>query len=162
MWVTLLRFDTPESLDRWFNSPERQALISAQQKLVKSTDIKRVAGSFPGWVPTDANGDSPPNWKVYLLVLLGLYPIVMLEIRFLMPVLSQLHAPSAIANLIGNMGSVAFTTWASMPLFIRWFGSWLFPKSKLSFPDNVKWVAFLVGLFALEVALLWNLLAPSK
>jgi hypothetical protein len=160
-WVTLLRFDSPESLDRWFTSPERKAMLDEAQKLVASTDIRRSTGSFPGWFPTDEKtGAGPPNWKTFLLVLLGLYPIVSLEIRFLMPALSQV--PIAPANLIGNSISVALTTWATMPLFIKLFGPWLFPAGKQSVAENVKWLAIMAALFVAEVALLWNLIPGSK
>jgi len=155
-WVTLLRFDKPESLDRWFNSEERKELLREGQKLVKSTDIKRVTSSFPGWVPVDDSGNSPPNWKTFLLVLLGLYPIVMLEIRFLMPLLHPV--PSAIANLMGNSISVAGTTWLTMPLFIKWFSPWLFTADK-SWQFEAKWLTIIFALFAAEVGALWHLLS---
>jgi uncharacterized protein len=57
----------------------------------------RLATSFPGWVPINPmTGKGPPNWKTALLVILGLFPIVMLEMRFLSPILASLglHASS--------------------------------------------------------------------
>ena len=157
VWVTLLRFDTPESLERWFASSERKALLESGQQFVDSFQVRKDVGSFPGWFPIDANtGSGPPNWKTFLLVLLGLYPIVTLEIRFLMPALAQL--PTAPANLIGNAISVALTTWATMPLFINLFRGWLFPTGKQSAGDNAKWLLLIAALFGLELALMWNLL----
>lgn len=160
VWVSLLRFDTSKSLDRWIESLERKELLKDAKSLVRSTDIQRVTGSFPGWVPIDeTTGKAPPDWKIWLLVTLGLYPIVMLEIKYLSPAISFL--PSAPSNLIGNFISVAGTTWLTMPLFIKWFAPWLFPAADTNvINNNVKWLSIIIAGFALELAILWNLLSP--
>jgi uncharacterized protein len=157
MWTTLIRFESPASFQTWFNSQERKKLLEASDQLVSSTDYQHVGTSFPGWFPSDSAGSKgPPNWKTAMLILLGLYPIVMLEIRFLMPVLHGL--PPALANFIGNSISVMLTTWLTMPLFIKLFKQWLFPTAQ-----TAKWIA--VGgtlacllIYALLIALLWRLL----
>lgn len=157
VWVSLLRFDSPEALDRWFNSQERAKLVEDVKKLVTSTDIQRVTGSFPGWVPIDAKtGKGPPNWKTFLLVLLGCYPIVMLEIRFLMPLLAS--TPAAVANLLSSALSVAAITWLTMPLCIKSFQQWLFPPEDVKPGHNIKWVGVVSICFLIELALLWRLL----
>jgi len=157
VWTTLIRFDSPDALDEWFVSDERRKLLELADPVVSSTDYQAITGSFPGWFPAQETGQKgPPNWKTAMLILLGLYPIVMLEIRFLNP---QMHfMPSAVANFIGNAISVALTTWVTMPLLIKAFTPWLFPKKDT--PASVGPVSFglLVILFALEIALLWRLL----
>jgi hypothetical protein len=156
IWTTLIRFDSPDALDEWFVSDERKKLLSLAEPVVSSTDYQ-VTGSFPGWFPAqETGGKGPPNWKTAMLILMGLYPIVMLEIRFLNPALHGI--PSAVANFIGNSISVALTTWVTMPLAIKAFTPWLFPKK-----DTPAWVspvslALVLVIFALEIALLWRLL----
>ena len=156
IWTTLIRFDSPDALDEWFASDERKKLLSLAEPVVSSTDIQ-LTGSFPGWFPAQGAGrKGPPNWKTAMLILMGLYPIVMLEIRFLNPAMHSL--PSAIANFIGNSISVALTTWVTMPLLIKAFTPWLFPEK-----DTPAWVspvslALLLACFATEIALLWRLL----
>ncbi len=157
VWTTLIRFDSPDALDEWFVSDERRKLLALSDPVVSSTDYQTITGSFPGWFPAqETGGKGPPNWKTAMLILLGLYPIVMLEIRFLNPQMHGLN--SAVANFIGNSISVALTTWVTMPLLIKAFTPWLFPKK-----ETPPWVspvslAVLVLLFALEIALLWRLL----
>lgn len=157
-WTTLMRFESVEQLDKWLKSAERAALIREAEPLIDYAHLQRVDTSFPGWFPTDpSTGKGPPNWKAAMLVLLGLFPIVMLESRFLSPQLASLN--SSLAMFIGNTISVALTTWLTMPLFIKAFGWWLFPKaggSKLRV--DVAGVAILFLLFAIEVAALWHLL----
>jgi uncharacterized protein len=157
VWTTLIRFDSPDALDEWFVSDERRKLLALSDPVVSSTDYQTITGSFPGWFPAqETGGKGPPNWKTAMLILLGLYPIVMLEIRYLNPALHGLNA--AAANFIGNMISVALTTWVTMPLFIKAFTPWLFPKKET--PAWVSPVSFalLLVIFALEIALLWRLL----
>jgi len=157
-WTTLMRFDSAEQLDTWLKSAERAALLREAEPLIDYAHLQRVDTSFPGWFPTDpSTGKGPPNWKAAMLVLLGLFPIVMLETRFLSPRLASLN--SSFAMFVGNTISVALTTWLTMPLFIKGLGWWLFPKSDGSkLRINVAGTAFILVLFAIEVAALWHLL----
>ncbi len=157
-WTTLMRFESAEQLDKWLKSAERAALLKEVQPLIDYAHLQRMHTSFPGWFPTDPNtGKGPPNWKAAMLVLLGLFPIVMLESRFLSPHLAGLN--SSLAMFIGNTLSVALTTWLTMPLFIWSFGWWLFPKSGGSgLRMDVVGTAVIFMLFATEVAALWHLL----
>ncbi len=154
-WTTMLRFDSPENFDHWFTSEERLSLVPEAETHVKSTEFRNVTNSFQGWFPVDSKGQSPPNWKTSLLVLLGLYPIVMLEIKFLNPMLHGLNP--ALANFIGNTLSVAATTWITIPAAISFFKWWLFPADKES-ETNFKGIMALVAIFIVEIALLWHLL----
>jgi antibiotic biosynthesis monooxygenase (ABM) superfamily enzyme len=157
-WTTLMRFDSAEQLDRWLKSPERAALVREAQPLVDYTHLQRMGTSFPGWFPTDPKtGQGPPNWKAAMLVLLGLFPIVMLETKFLSPRLAGVNF--SLAMFIGNTISVALTTWLTMPLFIKALGWWLFPKSEASkIAVNLAGTAVIFLLYAIEVAALWHLL----
>ncbi len=156
VWTTLIRFDSPDTLDEWFVSEERRKLLTLAEPVVSSTEFQAVTGSFPGWFPQEKGQKGPPNWKTAMLILLGLYPIVMLEIRFLNPQLHSLNP--AVANLIGNAISVALTTWVTMPLLIKAFTKWLFPKKETPSWVSPVSLAVLVAGFAIEVALLWRLL----
>ncbi|MGH8048480.1 MAG: antibiotic biosynthesis monooxygenase, partial [Chthoniobacterales bacterium] len=110
-WTTLLRYDTAEHLEGWMKAPERTKLLEESKEFIESEELMRLATSFPGWVPINpATGKGPPDWKTALLVLLGLFPVVMLELRFLSPVLGKLGFNSSLATFIGNAGSVAATS----------------------------------------------------
>jgi antibiotic biosynthesis monooxygenase (ABM) superfamily enzyme len=140
-------------------APERGELLAESKAFIDHEQLMRLATSFPGWVPINpVTGKGPPNWKTALLVTLGLFPIVMLEMRFLSPILASLGLHSSLAIFIGNCISVAGTTFVTMPLFIRSFGWWLFTEKK-----TPAWIApaglgLLAILFAIEVGALWYLL----
>ncbi len=156
-WATMLHFDKPESMERWFTSNERKALLEEQVNFVNSTQIKSLQSSFPGWFPVDNAGDPPAVYKTALLVLLGLFPTVMLEIKFLAPLLSGLNP--AVGNFLSLVLSVIVTTYLTTPVFIQWFTWWLVPQDKSQkLQSDIKGNAILAGLFLAEIALMWNLL----
>jgi uncharacterized protein len=157
-WTTLIRYDTAEHLAAWMAAPEREKLLNESKAFIEHEELSQLATSFPGWVPIDPQtGKGPPNWKTSLLVLLGLFPIVMLEMKFLSPILAALGLHASPATFVGNTISVFLTSFATMPLFIIWFGWWLFPKRDLP-ATTLKGCLILAVLFALEVAVLWKLL----
>jgi antibiotic biosynthesis monooxygenase (ABM) superfamily enzyme len=94
-------------------------------------------------------------WKTAALVLLTLFPVIMLELRFLNPHLASLNP--AVATFIGNAISVGLTTWPLMPLAIVGFHAWLFPEG---YPRWVAWAMpfILVLCYLLEIAVFWHLL----
>ncbi|HEV2261917.1 MAG TPA: antibiotic biosynthesis monooxygenase [Candidatus Rubrimentiphilum sp.] len=156
VWTTLLRFDTIEKLNAWLNSSQRAELLRESDDLVNHVVLQRVDTAFPGWVPHDpATGKSPPNWKTAVLVVLVLFPIVMLEVKFLNPHLRVLN--SALATLIGNAISVALVTWPLMPIAIKGFRWWLFPEGRPRWVHIGGPAVAALG-FAIELAVFWRLL----
>jgi len=158
MWTSIIRFDSAAQLEKWMNAPERAAMLKQSKDFIEHEQLTHLATSFPGWVPIDpATGEGPPNWKAALLVLLGLFPIVMLEMKFLGYLLGPLGVENrSLATFIGNFLSVALTSFLTMPLFVRVFGWWLFPKGDKN-AQTIKGVVILCVLFAIEVVALWNL-----
>jgi antibiotic biosynthesis monooxygenase (ABM) superfamily enzyme len=156
VWTTLLRFDTKEKLAAWIASPERASLLTEADNLVDRVLVHRVDTSFPGWVPPDpTTGKPPPSWKTAMLVLLVLFPVVMLEMKFLNPQLRS--ANRALGTFIGNAISVALTTWPLMPLAIAGFAWWLYPGKGRRWTTAAGPLA-LALCFAIEIAIFSRLL----
>jgi antibiotic biosynthesis monooxygenase (ABM) superfamily enzyme len=157
-WTTLVRFATPEQLEAWLNSSEREKLLREHEALVSSWSHHRLPTSFAGWFPTDQTaGASPPAWKQSMLVMLMLFPVVMAEMRFLSPLTSGLNP--ALGMFIGNVISILLLGWPLMPLIIRALKWWLLPA-----PDGAWWInpaglVLVVALYAVEIAALWNLVS---
>lgn len=155
LWTALIRFDTRKSMEHWFNSEERKKLLAAAKPIVHSTDYQTAETSFPGWFPAQGSAsEGPPNWKAALLILLGLYPCVMFNILYFLPHLVDYS--EAVQTFSANIISVSVTTWVTMPIFIKVYDSWLFPK--LDTPKWVPWasVVSILFLLALEVAFFWR------
>jgi len=155
-WTTILRFDSAPHLERWLKSDERARMVKESEDLVGGFLAQRVDTSFPGWIPNDpTTGAQPSIWKTACLVLLTLFPVVMLELRFLNPQLAALNP--AVSTFIGNIISVGLTTWPLMPLAILTFHGWLYPEG---YPRWTRWAMPLALVFAylIEIAVFWHLL----
>lgn len=155
-WTTVLRFDSAANLEGWLKSDARAGMVKESQELVEGFHAQRVDTSFPGWIPNDPTTGKPPSmWKTACLVLLTLFPVVMLELKYLNPHLETLNP--ALRTFIGNALSVALTTWPLMPIAIWGFHAWLFPEKQPRWLVQTMPIA-LVLCYVIEIALLWHLL----
>ncbi len=154
-WLTLLQFDTQENLDNWLNSPERQNVLNESKTLIASIESHRVFSPFAGWFKSIEQmfGQTPPVWKQTLIVLLVLYPIVMLEILFLNPLISGLNL--SLATFIGNAISVSLVSWPMVPVAIYCLGWWLVPKSGFYLRNTIIGTLVVIFLYIIEILVFW-------
>jgi hypothetical protein len=153
-WITLLHFNTIENLENWIKSPQRHQILEESKGIVTSFETHRVVSSFSGWFSSLAQtGTMPPVWKQTMLVLLVLFPIVMLEMKFLSPLTSSLN-PS-LAMFIGNLISVSLISWPMMPITIFFLQWWLSPQKNSGF-QTLLGVGIIVALYLIEIAIFWN------
>lgn len=149
-WVSLLRFDSSEHLNAWLDSDARRAALREVEPFIDRRE-QQIATSFSGWFTFGAVTDrAPPSWKQSMVVLLMLYPVVMLELLFLSPLLRSLGM--AEATFIGNLLSVAALGWVLVPHANRVFGWWLRPIPEGSRRTTTTGIALIVVLYALSVA----------
>lgn len=149
-WITMIRFDTTENLDKWLASEERKEVLKESKALIASIEGHRMISPYAGWFSSvSKGGEAPPGWKQGMIVLLVLYPVVMLEFIFLAPLKNYLNLP--VNTFVGNSLSVALTTYPLIPLaiyFLRW---WLIPPKEKYREYTLKGVALLLGIYALQV-----------
>lgn len=158
-WITILRYDSASHLEGWMTSRQRADLLEESREFMEREELIRVSTAFPGWVPVDpVSGQGPPDWKTAMLVLLGLYPIVMLELRLLNPIFASLQIRGALATFLGNAISVALTSFLTMPFFVRRFDWWLFPGIASPRALTRRGVVTIGLLYLLEIFILWRLL----
>jgi antibiotic biosynthesis monooxygenase (ABM) superfamily enzyme len=148
-WTSLIRFATPSQLDAWLASPERRRLITESESLVESWSNRRLATPFAGWFPAEEAGGAPPNWKQTMVVLLMLFPIVMLELRFLVPLTRGLNP--VLGTFIGNAISVSLLAWPVMPIANRALDWWLRPRRAMAQPIARLGTPFLLALYLAEI-----------
>jgi uncharacterized protein len=148
-WVSLLRFDSSEHLNAWLKSDARRAALREVEPFIDRSE-QQVATAFSGWFTFgDAPDQVPPNWKQAMVVLLTLFPVVMLELLYLNPLLQALNL--AVATFISNLLSVAALTWLLVPWANRAFSWWLRPTHSVSPRLEAAGDALIIGLYALFV-----------
>lgn len=156
-WISLLQFDTTENLDRWLSSSERQKILTESESFISSLESHRMISPYAGWFSSISTGvKAPAAWKQGMMVLLVLFPIVMLEMKYLNPLLVSLNR--SLGTFIGNFISVGLVTWPLMPYAIRAFNWWLSPPASKEWQWTWLGLLIVLILYALSVILLWNLL----
>jgi antibiotic biosynthesis monooxygenase (ABM) superfamily enzyme len=144
-FIAILRFDTEANLRAWLESPVRQALLKEAEPLTEETHARIASSGFEQWFRDASPGDAPlPVWKMDMLVLLMLYPIVMLFGYFIgTPLLDrELHLPFAVSLFLGNIASV-FLTGFLVPWIAGRFGWWLRPAPGRELRTNLLGAAFI-------------------
>lgn len=153
-WLTFLQFDTVENLDTWLMSDERQALLKELPPLIKSFETHRVISPYAGWFGSLTKTASIALWKQTMLILLVLFPIVMIELKFLSPLTKSLDI--SLATFISNAISVILISWPMMPLAIACFRWWLTPSPWNLQKVNVAGALAVSALYLLEVIIFWH------
>ena len=123
-WVIIVHFDNEAKLQAWLDAPERAAWLAKLPDEALGFRQHTMPTGFGNWVAGQtADGTPIPSWKSFLLVLLGLYPVVMLLTLVVSP--RTVDLGTAFAMLLGNVLSVATLQWAVMPLLNRALAPWL-------------------------------------
>lgn len=152
-WTTLLMFETAGQLDAWMKSEERGRLVLEAEPLIEASRSQRLDTAFGGWFDANGTGKAPPSWKQTMLVLMVLYPIVMLEMVFLIPRINGLGM--VLTTFIGNAISVSLVAWPMMPLAIRYLGWWLRPGEHAPARVTARGIGIVSCVYALTLFAFW-------
>lgn len=110
-WVVVIHFDGSAALERWLEAPVRAEWTAKLPAQAADFKVKTLTGSL--WLPSlVSDGAQFPHWKVWLAVVLCLYPIVMLMGIYISPHTTKLFG-LATAMLLGNLVSVAIIEWGT-------------------------------------------------
>jgi antibiotic biosynthesis monooxygenase (ABM) superfamily enzyme len=158
-FVAILRFDSDANLQAWLDSPERKALLDEAAPLTQEFHTRVVRSGFEQWFGGKDNAAAPlPVWKMNMLVLLVLYPLVFLWGAWVGdPLLSKkLNLPFAVSLFVGNLVSVPLTG-----IFVNWvakrFGWWLTPSENDATRITIIGAALILAMYVAMVAVfkLW-------
>lgn len=154
-WLTLLQFDTQANLDQWLNSPNRNEILKESKSLISSLETHRIISPFAGWFKSfeEISGEAPQVWKQSMIVLLVLFPIVMLEMKYLNPLTHGINL--SLAVFIGNAISVSLVSWPLVPIVIYCMRWWLAPKEDIYQRNTVIGTGVIILLYIIEVLAFW-------
>ena len=159
-WLAIVRFDTEANLQAWLDSPERHKLLREAEPLTEEFHARIARTGFEQWFPVPAAGTSPPAaWKMNMLVLLMLYPVVFLfGLTVQTPLLTgRAGLPFAVALFIGNVASVLLLNYL-VPWSSTRFSWWLQPAGPRPRRIEIAGTALVLALYAAMVLVFWRLL----
>ena len=152
-WITLLQFDSPQDLDFWLKSSQRQEILREGASIMTSFESHRVASPYAGWFSSIARTEGMPSaWKQTLLVILVLFPIVMLQMKYLSPWTRQLDI--SLGTFLACTMSVTLISFPMMPLTVKLLGWWL--KPSLTTYKTIYGVILISFLYLIEVLIFWS------
>jgi antibiotic biosynthesis monooxygenase (ABM) superfamily enzyme len=127
--VLILRFDDESNLHRWERSPERARWLAQATEFTEHVaSIQRISGLEGLFTPPRTRVSlAPPKWKMFLVVSLGLYPLVALTAMFVAPMLGAV--PLLPRLVVTTLLNVALMTWIVMPLLTWVLRGWLSPTT---------------------------------
>jgi antibiotic biosynthesis monooxygenase (ABM) superfamily enzyme len=155
-YVAILRFDTQTNLQAWLDSPVRKQLVEEADPLTEEFHA-RVGTGFEQWFRDESKGGGPLSvWKMDMIVLLLLYPIVFLWGVFAgTPILqNQLNLPWAVNLFIGNIFSVALTGFM-VPWVANRMGWWMFPKGNV-LRANLLGAGLILAIYVISIVVFWK------
>jgi antibiotic biosynthesis monooxygenase (ABM) superfamily enzyme len=149
-WLAIMRFDSEANMQAWMNSPMRLALLKEAEPFMEEFRARIVRTGFDQWFKL-APGVTPPAWKINMLVLMMLYPVVfLLAVWFQGPLLSARGVPFWLALFIGNVASVVLLNWL-VPWASRRFDWWLAPNRPASVRTNLLGAGVVVAFYLVSL-----------
>jgi antibiotic biosynthesis monooxygenase (ABM) superfamily enzyme len=156
-FVAILRFDSEANLQAWLDSPVRQKLLEEASPLLEEFHARMVHTGFEQWFRDDSGAPLTASiWKMDMIVLLLLYPIVFLwGVVVGTPLLAnKLNMPFALALFVGNIFSVGMTGFM-VPWVANRMGWWLNPTRNVV-RANLVGAGLICVIYAACIVVFWK------
>jgi antibiotic biosynthesis monooxygenase (ABM) superfamily enzyme len=131
-WYYITHFDSPEHLNQWMESSDRKQLLESGQEIFSAYRFKSFTTGLEGWFSmqsgnSEYKGLGPPRWKQILAVVLGLYPVVMIQ-AIALSILKLMQSWSlANSMIVNNLITSIVLSFLVMPFVSQQLSFWLQP-----------------------------------
>ena len=155
-WYSIVHFESPQLLNQWMKSRDREALVKAGSNTFASYQFISFATGLEGWFSgktgTEQSGLAPPAWKQNAAVILALYPTVILQ-SVLFSALGLMQTwPLPSSMMVNNIITSSLLTWLLMPWVTRLLGFWLQPTPRpLTLKTEILGTGIVCGALGLMV-----------
>lgn len=124
-YTVLYSFTDPQSLQAWLVSPERRQLLSRADRLADQHLRLPPLTGLETWfkLPHQATIKPPPRWKMWLVSLLAIYPLVVAFQATIVPSVKTL--PLLVRSAILPLTLLTLMTFVVMPVVTRVVQPWL-------------------------------------
>lgn len=129
IYTVIVRFDSPEQMDRWLASSTRKRLIEKiQPSLVDGDRYATRSGLEFLFAGTDPTTSSPVRWKQWLVTGSVIYPLVLLVPYALASLGARLGLPDNryLLALLSTAIIVGLMVYVIMPRYTHLVRRWLF------------------------------------
>ena len=128
-YTSVVRFDSPDSLNAWAESETRKSFISKVHDLLEQGDQVEIRSGIDFWFTPE--GVKPPKlWKQFVLTVSAVYPLSLIIPLFLSPLVKLVPALGnqfATALLMAVI-LTAMLTFVIMPPYTRLMKRWLYDE----------------------------------
>ena len=161
-FVAILRFDSDANLRAWLESPQRRQLLEEAAPLTAEFHTRMAQSGFEQWFRDvmPAGAPAPAAWKINMIVLLMLYPVVFLwGVSVGTPILTKtIHLDFPIALFVGNAFSVILTSYL-LPWTASRLDWWLNPPQDRRLLMNLQGLGLMVVCYAGMILLFWKVMS---
>ncbi|GAA5442484.1 hypothetical protein Misp06_00658 [Microbulbifer sp. NBRC 101763] len=157
-WVIIIRFDSEENLNLWLSSPIHKVLMEEAESFLERVQYKKIGRGFEDWLAHARgikNSALPPQWKMAMLIILALYPIIMLISIWILPLMENWK--SAMSLFVSSLISVSVLTWVAMPIVTRVFSFWLSGGEEVKTKTTIIGASIVVLLYLMAILLFVSL-----
>lgn len=125
-WHVVYRFADAEALRAWEASDERARWLREADDLIEETGVQRVSGLETWFAMPGRTAPAPPRWKMFLVTLAAIVPLVLLMNVAVLPVISGW--PLVGRTLVFSGTLTVLMTWVVMPRMTRVFRRFLYGR----------------------------------
>lgn len=130
-YVVIVKFDHYEQLKAWLTSAVYQQWVENVRHLFVSRSSQQLPDGLELWFTLPANSDpplpQPAYYKMVILGVLGVYPLILLADVLLKPIVKGL--PPLLALLLSVILVSALLTYPVLPWLTQALSFWLYPTS---------------------------------